>query len=135
MDTCNNIKIITQSVKDFTDDTLDILFKLYESTYSSANQVLWFKQKEDLQKYNCGAVMICNTDKNDITGYILFQFKSKANKISLLCHNGTSSAKSQLMELLSTLLKTNGWVLEAADAVSWLLRKNRKCLLLKIIIK
>jgi hypothetical protein len=80
--------------------------------------------KKDLLKYNCGAVMICNGNISNITGYLLFQFKPKANKISLLCHNGTDIAKTELMELLSSLLNKNGWILEAADAVSWLLRKK-----------
>jgi hypothetical protein len=46
MSTCNDRTIITQNVKDFTDDTLDRLFELYKNTYSSANQVLWFAEKK-----------------------------------------------------------------------------------------
>jgi hypothetical protein len=125
MNTCKTPKIITQNIRKFTKDTLNQMFELYKSTYSSANQVLWFNKADDLLKYNCGAVIICNdSNTKDITAYILFQFKPKANKISLLCHNGTQDAKEKLMNLLSSLLKTNGWILEAADAVSWVLRKK-----------
>lgn len=68
MDKCQS-EIITQQVRDFTNDTLNQMFELYKSTYSSANQVLWFNKADDLLKYNCGAIIICKDTIKNITGY------------------------------------------------------------------
>jgi hypothetical protein len=54
----------------------------------------------------------------------MYQFRSKFNKISLVCHNGSDEGKELSIKLRLALVNTPGWILEAADKVSWLLRKK-----------
>jgi hypothetical protein len=54
----------------------------------------------------------------------MFQIKKSVNKISLVCHNSTDIGKIYSINLRHQLVKQPGWILEAADKVSWLLRKR-----------
>lgn len=105
-----------------TDEQRNVMFDMYETSYKGAGQSLWFKSAEDLFKYPCAFVI--HEVKDHILCYIMFQKRKIANKISLLSHNGTTQGKRRVMELVSDLLKTKGWILEASGAVSWVLRKR-----------
>lgn len=54
----------------------------------------------------------------------MFQYRSKFNKISLICNNGTTEGKTQIIDLILFLINQPGWIIEAAGAVSWTLRKK-----------
>lgn len=97
------------------------MFNMYVKSYSAAGQDLWFKSPQDLQRYSCKVAQVCSQE--GIVAYVLFQTRQTANKISLIVHNGTPEGKSALMNLLVSLLKQNGFYIEAAGAVSWTLRK------------
>jgi hypothetical protein len=104
------------------EDEKNILYNMYANTYESAGQPLWFKNPRELfnNRYKC---LICkNFDYT--TAYLLLQFKTNFNKISLICHDGTQKGKQILFELLEDLLKNPGTIMEASDAVSWVLRKK-----------
>ena len=56
--------------------------------------------------------------------YILYQYRSTVNKISLVCHDGTQEGKDMLIHLLTNMLRKPGYVIEASNAMSWVLRKH-----------
>jgi|LakMenEpi03Aug12_release.lakeMendotaPanAssembly.Ray.scaffolds.fasta_scaffold517332_1 hypothetical protein len=109
------------SVTDIDDTQKQLMYDMYYTTYTSNKQEIWFNNKERLfQKYPCFL-----TIGNKYTEfYVMYQLMKNYNKISLICHNGTTDAKTQLMDMLSELLKSGGYILEATDAVSWVLRKK-----------
>lgn len=55
--------------------------------------------------------------------YAMFQMKKSVNKISLVYHDSTTKGKEYSINLRLQLVQQPGWILEAADKVSWLLRK------------
>jgi hypothetical protein len=126
---CNIVEI--KDIKIISRKLLIKLYNMYELSYSGAGQELWFRTPDDLQRYNCGIILSCvnNLDYEEsyINAYLLYQFRTYANKISLGCHDGTPEGKENAMKLRNDYLRTPGFVLEAKDAVSWLLRKKYSC--------
>jgi len=110
-----------ENMADADSEELQFMFNMYVNSYSAAGQDLWFKSPRDLQRYSCKVAQMCSMD--GIIAYVLFQTRKTANKISLIVHNGTQEGKTALMNLLVSLLKQNGYYIEAAGAVSWTLRK------------
>ena len=108
--------------ENFTPDQLKFMFEMYVQSYSNAGNELWFKNPEELLRYDCAA-MICDASGKIIT-YILIQRRRNINKLSLCCHDGTYNGKQMLVQLIKLLLNQPGNVLEAAGAVSWLLRRE-----------
>ena len=95
---------------------------MYVKTYGAAGQKLWFKNADDLKRYACGVWMVCY--KTTPKAYVLFQPRRLVNKISLGCHDGTQEGKKYAVQLRIDLLSTPGYMVEASDASSWILRKN-----------
>jgi hypothetical protein len=126
---CTNVEI--KNIKTVSIKLLQKLFDMYVLSYSSAGQELWFKNPSDLQRYNCSVILSCsgNLDSEEfhIKAYLLYQFRTHANKISLLSHDGTNDGKRKVMELINEFLRKPGFVLEATDAVSWILRSKYRC--------
>lgn len=97
------------------------MYEMYKNSYTNAGEDLWFKTKEELfNKYPC----IISFESSYLTAYAMFQLRSKYNKISLICHNGTKEGKEQIMDIVFTLINEPGWIIEAAGRVSWILRKK-----------
>lgn len=114
-------KLISIKIKDIPEEEHDELFNMYKDTYSNAGQPLWFNTKEELiKRYPC--LMCYNGEYKKL--YVLYQFKNKFNKISLVCHNGTDDEKKNSIKIRKELVSMPGWMLEASGATSWLLRKN-----------
>lgn len=117
-------RIVRVPKDELKDDDRRALFAMYEKTYTSAGQDLWFKTADDLfgyQRYKC--IVTLDSPNNMRKAYILFQFKPKYNKISLVCQDGTPEGKALALDILKTLLLLPGYCLEASGAVSWVLRK------------
>jgi len=97
------------------------MYAMYVKTYTDAGEELWFKNTEQLfSRYPCFLTINNSQDK----AYVMYQFKSKFNKISLVCHDSSPEGKALVIELLVKLLSSPGYILEAAGAVSWVLRKQ-----------
>ena len=97
------------------------MFEMYRLSYSLGGQQLWFSKPEELfSRYPCFVTF----NNQYLVVYAMYQFKSKYNKISLVCHNGSEEGKKLSIELRFALVNIPGWILEAADKVSWLLRKK-----------
>jgi len=104
----------------------DILFEMYAQTYTNAGQSLWFREKNELfghERYKC--ITTYKDKSNMFKTFIIFQFKTKFNKISVVAHNGSSEGKEMMIKLLKTVLSIPGYVIEASDAMSWVLRKAK----------
>ncbi len=126
---CETVEI--KDIKTIGEKLLQKLFDMYVLSYSGAGQELWFKSPTDLLRYNCGIILSCtgNLDSPDshINAYLLYQFRTWANKLSLGCHDGTPAGKEKAMKLRYEYLMKPGFILEAKDAVSWLLRSRYNC--------
>jgi hypothetical protein len=97
------------------------MYAMYAKTYTDAGQELWFKNADELfSRYPC----FLTINNSQIKAYVMYQFKSKFNKISLVCHDSSPEGKALVVELLVKLLSSPGYILEAASAVSWVLRKQ-----------
>ena len=78
--------------------------------------------------YPCGVAYTC-THQGDIQCAVLFQTRRIRSgeytiKLSLIIHNGERNGKDHLFKtLLPSLLSRPGVYIEAASAVSWMLRK------------
>jgi len=97
------------------------MFEMYSLSYNLGGQQLWFSNPEELFKiYPCFVTF----GNQYLVVYAMYQFKTKFNKISLVCHNGSEEGKELSIKLRMALVNTPGWILEAADKVSWLLRKK-----------
>ena len=97
------------------------MYAMYAKTYTDAGQELWFKNAEELfGRYPCFLTINNSQEK----AYVMYQFKSKFNKISLVCHDSSPEGKALVVDLLVKLLSSPGYILEAASAVSWVLRKK-----------
>lgn len=95
------------------------LFDMYVVSYSMGGQDLWFKTPAELiARYPCLVHM-----GDMFAVYAMFQFKPRANKLSLFCHNGTPATKQQSIDLRLALVSMPGFILEASAKVAWLLRK------------
>lgn len=102
------------------------MFDMYVLSYTMGGQDLWFKSADELfQRYPCAI----SFDHLYLSAYAMFQFKSHFNKISLVCHDGSDKGKQMSIDLRVALVKSPGWILEAADKVSWVLRKNNSPIL------
>ena len=107
-----------------TDEDKTALFEMYRKTYTSAGQDLWFKTVDQLfgyQRYKC--VVTLDDRSNMRRAFIMFQFKKRYNKISLVCQDGSPDGKALVMDILKILLSSPGYCLEASGAVSWVLQK------------
>mmetsp|Transcript_4384 Transcript_4384/g.6909 ORF Transcript_4384/g.6909 Transcript_4384/m.6909 type:complete len:293 (-) Transcript_4384:826-1704(-) len=122
LSTGQNCNEVTISSKDTDEKLQEVMFEMYEATYRSAGENLWFTTKEQLQSYACSVKTVC--DKDTLLCYIMFQSRKRVNKISLVCHNGTKDGKKALINLLVQKLSQPGFVIEASGALSWVLRKN-----------
>ena len=101
------------------------MFEMYVKSYTGGGQELWFKTYQDLfKKYPC-FITFMDDDNNHLhlKVYAMFQMKNSVNKISLVCHDSTTEGKSDSINLRLQLVQQPGWILEAADKVSWMLRK------------
>lgn len=122
-----NIKIISGGweivqTTTITNDDLKHLYNMYITTYKSSKQDIWFKSSDDLKRYDCMAYIL--REQGIITSAIMYQPRDYGNKISLLLHDNTSDGKKHLMDGVAKLLTKKGWYLEAAGAVSWVLRSR-----------
>jgi hypothetical protein len=120
-------QLIKKKVSDLTDDEKNLMFTMYVNSYTGGGQELWFKTPDDLfKKYPC-FITFMDDDNNHLhlKVYAMFQMKKSVNKISLVCHDSTTDGKSDSINLRLQLVQQSGWILEAADKVSWLLRKNK----------
>lgn len=104
--------------------TFDEIFRLYYTTYTQARETIWFNTVDELYEYpmDCAYYYVSNEEKL-ICG-MLFRKLPMVNKISLLYHDGTEKAKKLLMDELARLLVSEGYVIEASGAVSWILRSR-----------
>lgn len=122
---CNKYSTIQNIANEnLNDKTKEILFDMYKNTYQSANIDVWFSNSSELfQKKYIGLL----TFQNYFEHYLLYQINN-ANliKISVICHNGTNKGKNNLIDFLELLLtnENGGFIIEASNAVSWLLRKR-----------
>lgn len=108
-------------VQTFSEEEQEKMYNMYHETYRLAGQDVWFKTKEELfGKYPC----VLTKPGSHLKFYIMFQKRTLYNKISLLCHDSSPEGKKWVLEILMELVKQPGWILEASEAVSWLLRKN-----------
>lgn len=104
------------------EDMLNKMYEMYLKTYQEAQQNIWYKSKESLLYYTCS--IMTGVFEGKIICYIMYQIRPYANKISLSGHDGTALGKKYIMEKKEELLCQPGWIVEAAGAVSWILRKN-----------
>jgi hypothetical protein len=108
--------------EDISETEKQSMFEMYQLSYNMGGQPLWFKNPNELfSRYPCFVTF----NNEFLKVYAMYQFKPKYNKISLVCHDGSEEGKQLSIKLRLQLLNTNGWMLEAADKVSWILRKNR----------
>jgi hypothetical protein len=113
--------VVTNDASALTETDKETMFQMYENSYRGGGQELWFRSKEELfNRYPC----FLSVDNNYLVVYAMFQMKNKYNKISLICHNGSVEGKELSIQLCLELIKRPGWMLEASDKVSWLLRKQ-----------
>lgn len=106
---------------DLSDSDREIMFNMYVTSYTMGGQELWFTTKDELfKRYPC---VVTFSDMYLIV-YAMYQIKTHCNKISLVCHNGSDEGKKLSIQLRLQLIHLPGWILEAADKVSWLLRKQ-----------
>ena len=114
---------ITHSSASLNEVELSSLYKMYSETYTAAGEELWFKSSQDMLRYPC--TIIANVNGNGkLISFIMYQLWSKVNKISLFGHDGTPEGKKNVMDRIAQQLVTPGFVLEAAGAVSWVLRSR-----------
>lgn len=118
-------------LKDLTLEQKQYLFNMYDKTYSSSGNQLWFKSSDELFNsfYTCG--IIINNDFTEqfeltnIKAYCIFQKKKYINKISITCHDGTSDGKNTAIQLRLKYVNIPNWIIEASGATAWILRKNK----------
>ena len=118
-------QLIKKKVSDLSDTEKNLMFEMYVKSYTGGGQELWFKTYQDLfKKYPC-FITFMDDDNNHLhlKVYAMFQMKNSVNKISLVCHDSTTEGKSDSINLRLQLVQQPGWILEAADKVSWMLRK------------
>ena len=121
MNNSGESKINKFYTKNLSNDARKKMYEMYAKTYTDAGQELWFKNQDELfNRYPCFLTINNSQEK----AYVMYQFKSKFNKISLVCHDSTPEGKKLVVDLLVTLLTSPGYILEAASAVSWVLRKR-----------
>ena len=109
------------SVNDIDNTQKNIMYEMYTRTYLENKQELWFSNTDRLfNKYPCFLTIGDKYTKF----YVMYQLMKKYNKISLIAHDGSPEAKAELMNMLHELLSSGGYILEAAEKVSWALRKK-----------
>jgi hypothetical protein len=115
------MNIVQRYVTELSNKERDDMFQMYVISYTLGGQPLWFKTPDELfSRYPCFVTF----DDLHLTVYAMFQLKSTSNKISLVCHNGDVDGKYLSIQLRVKLIHQPGWILEASDKVSWLLRKH-----------
>lgn len=109
------------SASNLTENEKMQMFTMYVNSYTLGGQSLWFQTPKELfDRYSCVATI----DNMFLKVYAMFQFRKKYNKISLICHDGSEEGKKLAIYLCLELVKQNGWILEASDKLSWVLRKS-----------
>lgn len=120
-----------------SDAQLKNLYNLYVNSYSYlGHDNLWWKTMdlfiEGIKKYACTVYV---SEINDmILSYVFYQEKKYVNKISLVCHNGAIENKNIMVKLLRSKLIEPGWVIEASDALGWVLRKEKIPIIRDLVI-
>jgi hypothetical protein len=114
------------SVTQLTPELLDHLYELYYQTYFQAGQTIWFTSPHQLTRYHCSFLLFYHgpVDQLEPSGFIMYQeIFTLADKVSLFGYDQRPNSKTQVLQQLINLLKQPGFVIEAAGAVSWSLRK------------
>ena len=130
-------EIITTHTIALSDAQLKNLYDLYVNTYSYlGHDNLWWKTLDlfikGIKKYACTVYV---SEINDmILSYVFYQEKKYVNKISLVCHNGTIENKNIMVKLLRSKLIAPGWVIEASDALGWVLRREKIPIIRDLVI-
>ena len=107
-------------IKNLNTEQKQQIYDMYVKTYEYGKQDIWFKTPERLfSKYPC----LITVDNKYNKFYIMYQLMSNYNKISLIAHDLTPESIKELFSMLSYLLNDNGYIMEAAGAVSWKLRQ------------
>lgn len=94
------------------------MFHLYVKTYSKEKKELWFKSEKDFFDYDCGFLIIKN--QNFLNSFITFKINRNTNNILLVCYHDYNI----IINLLTVLLRMNGWVYHASGLISHTLRKQ-----------
>jgi len=97
-----------------TSEDMDVLWSMYEDTYSKAGLDFSANNASELQsKYK--AVYLEDVDSDSIAdAFIIYKPTSFGNKIALLGTNDKKEAKKSMLTQLFKLLKTQGWFIEAS---------------------
>lgn len=121
------------STSDLSPTQQQFLYSMCARTYLDAGEELWFNSVKSLFHYPCLIRIISDPevpegysselDEGLTKGFIMYQYRTFVNKISLICHDGTRNGKDAVMGYIVGLLELPGWILEASGAVSWILRK------------
>lgn len=119
------------SWKFVTDENLshhnfDEIFKLYYKTYTQAGEVLWFQTSEQLYNYSKKDKAYIFVENGEIISGMLLRKLSMCDKIYLIFHNGTQRSKKILLDELARMLVSDGYIIEASGALSWVLRSRYK---------
>lgn len=112
----------TERVLDLSDQKLQELFTMYKTSYEQADQEVWLSEPTQLRTYTCSVMSIEKGGKTVCA--LMYRNTWIANKISLICHDGTREGKDMMMEKISKLVQTPGWIIEASGGVSWVLRNT-----------
>jgi hypothetical protein len=108
------------NINDLNEEQKKEVYDMYVKTYTFGKQDIWFKTSDRLfAKYPC----LITVDNQYNRFYIMYQLMSNYNKISLIAHDLTRESITELFSMLSHLLNGNGYIMEAAGAVSWKLRQ------------
>jgi hypothetical protein len=97
-----------------TSEDMDVLWSMYEDTYSKAGLDFSANNASELQsKYK--AVYLEDVDSDSIAdAFIIYKPTQFGNKIALLGTNDKKEAKKSMLAQLFKLLKTQGWFIEAS---------------------
>jgi len=108
------------NINNLTEQEKQQVYDMYVNTYKFGKQDIWFKTPERLfSKYPC----LITVDNQYHRFYIMYQLMINYNKISLIAHDLNKDSIIKLFSMLSYLLNDNGYIMEAAGAVSWKLRQ------------
>lgn len=122
-----------------TDNLRKEIYDMYVSTYTSAGEELWFANPDQIFNKYCCAIILKKenalsqkvqrelSQPGRVLGFLIYQTigNGTIKKISLLGHNGTSECKNAVMDKLANLLVSRkSYIIEAAGAVSWILRNR-----------
>lgn len=119
------------SWKFVTDENLshhqfDEIFKLYYKTYVQAGETLWFQTSEQLYNYSSKDKAYLFIENGEIISGMLLRKLPLAEKIYLIFHNGSQRSKKILLDELARMIVSEGYIIEASGALSWVLRSRYK---------